>query len=499
MTLEAEQTAQLPGETTFASYNPATGEVVGTFPAQPPGQVDEAVDRGRDAAAWWWSLGWSERRSRLLAWKKWLAGTMDELAELVHRENGKTVSEATIELIAALEVLDWAARHAKNVLGPRTLRRRMLTPNLTTSVEYHPYGVVGVIGTWNWPVFTPMGAVVSALAAGNSVVFKPSELTPAVGAFWARGFMELVPEAPVLQVVQGLAETGAALSSASLGKLSFVGSERTARRIMAACAEKLTPLVLELGGKDALIVDDDADVDAAAGAALWSGMGNSGQTCIGIERVYVTEPAYDGFVAALKARASEVHAGAPEPAGYGPMDMAGQVDVVRRHVADALERGATAVVGGLESIRAPYIDPIVLVDVPDDAPANTEETFGPVLTVAKVATIDEAVAKANATELGLGAAIFSKSRGTQIARRLRTGMTSVNSVMSFAGAPGAPFGGVGLSGFGRVHGADGLREFAWVKTIAVQRFSSPVELLTFRRKPHAITRAKKMAKLIHGR
>ncbi len=499
MTLAAEHPGQIADDATFTSYDPATGEAVATFVSCPPDGVTAAVERARVAADWWWALGWAERRSRLLAWKAWLAGHIDELTKLVHRENGKTHSEASIEIIGALEVLDWAAHNARDVLGPRRLRRRLLTTNQRTTVEYRPYGVVGAIGTWNWPVFTPMGAVVSALAAGNAVVFKPSELTPAVGAFWAEAFGQVVPEQPVLQVVQGLAETGAALSSAGLGKLSFVGSEHTAHRIMATCAEKLTPLVLELGGKDALIVDDDADVGAAADAALWSGLGNAGQTCVGIERIYVTEPAYDAFLSALTTRAAEIRAGGPEPAAYGPMVMPAQVDVVRRHVTDALARGATAVVGGLESIRAPFIDPIVLVDVPEDAPANTEETFGPLLTVARVATIDEAVARVNASDLGLGAAVFSRSRGVEIARRLRTGMTSVNSVMAFAAAGGAPFGGVGRSGFGRVHGADGLREFAWVKTIAVQQFSSPIELMSFRRRGPAVAIAKKLARLVHSR
>jgi acyl-CoA reductase-like NAD-dependent aldehyde dehydrogenase len=328
-----------------------------------------------------------------------------------------------------------------------------------------------------------MGSIGYALAAGNTVVFKPSEYTPGVGKWLADTFAEAVPgHADVFQTITGLGETGAALTTARVGKLAFTGSSATGRKVMAACAQNLTPVLMECGGKDALIVDEDADVEAAADAAIWGGMSNSGQTCVGTERIYVHEKRYDQFVDALSRKAGDVVAGT----SYGAMTMPSQIDVVRRHVDDALAHGARAVVGGAESIRPPFIDPVVLVDVPDDSTAITEETFGPTLTVTKVRDADEAVAKANATGYGLASAVFSGKRGMEIARRLRTGMTSINSVITFASVPELPFGGIGESGFGRIHGADGLKEFTRAKAITRQRFASPLNLTTFR-KPKRLT------------
>jgi len=268
---------------------------------------------------------------------------------------------------------------------------------------------------------------------------------------------------------------------------------------MAACAETLTPVVIECGGKDAMIVDADADLDAAADAALWGGMANAGQTCVGVERVYAVDAVYDDFVALLAERARTLRPGEDRAASYGPMTLPSQVEVVRRHVEDALARGGRAIVGGPGSIRPPYVDPVILLDVPQDAAAVQEETFGPTLTVSRVSDVEEAVRLANGTRYGLGAAVFSRSRGEAIARRIRCGMASVNAVVAFAGVAGLPFGGVGESGFGRIHGADGLREFARPKAITRQRFPAPIDVTTFRRKDNAIRRLVTVAQLRYGR
>ena len=474
-----EDRARTSGEQTFDSLSPATGEVVGTFPVHDEGEVRAAVQRARKASQWWQSLGHDGRKQRLMGFARVLTRRREELLDLVSRENGKPQVDAFIEHVLALEHLAWAAKHAEKIMKPRRVGGSMMLANVTPILEYQPLGVVGVIGPWNYPVFTPMGSIVYALAAGNAVVFKPSEYTPAVGVFLADAFREAVPEQPVFQVVTGFGETGAALCRAGVDKLAFTGSAPTGRKIMAACAETLTPVVLELGGNDALLVDDDADVRAAARAAVWGGCANAGQTCIGVERVYVVDAVYDTFVDEVVKAAEPVHAG--EGAALGPMTMPKQIDVVKAHVDDALERGAKAVVGGPESVRAPYIDPIVLVDVPDDARVMREETFGPVLTISRVATMDEAIEKANRTSYGLGAAVFGKKRAYDAARRIRSGMASVNSVLSFAGFPSLPFGGVGDSGFGRIHGEDGLKEFTRPKAIARQRFALGPDMMSFER------------------
>lgn len=484
---------------TFESLNPATGAVVGRFPVHDEVAVRAAVQRARPASRWWAELGFAERERRLRAWKALIARRMPVLAELIHRETGKPVDDALLELLLVVDHLEWAAKHAAKVLGRRRVPSGMLMVNQVATVEYVPYGVIGVIGPWNYPAFTPMGSIGYALAAGNAVVFKPSEFTPAVGTWLADSFAEVVPEYPVLQVITGLGETGAALCRAGVDKLAFTGSSATARRVMATCAETLTPVLIESGGKDALIVDVDADLPAAADAALWGGMSNAGQTCIGIERVYVVERVYDEFVRLLVERAGALRAGEDREASYGPMTMPSQLDVVRRHIEDALARGARAVVGGPESVRPPYVDPVVLVDVPEDALAVQEETFGPTLTVSRVRDVDEAVTRANATRYGLAAAVYSKRRGEEIARRIRSGMASVNAVIAFAGVPALPFGGVGDSGFGRIHGADGLREFARAKAITRQRFAPPVLVTSFRCSERALARLVSAVQALHGR
>jgi succinate-semialdehyde dehydrogenase / glutarate-semialdehyde dehydrogenase len=480
---------------TFDSLDPATGRPVGTFPVHTEAEVRSTVDRARAAAQWWDGLGFAGRARRLRAWQAHLAGHATELAELISAEGGKPVDDALIELASAVEHLHWAPANAARVLGRRSVRPGLLVANLAASVEYQPYGVVGVIGPWNYPVFTPMGSIVYALAAGNAVVFKPSEYTPAVGAWLVDGFAAIVPEQPVLQLVTGAGETGAALCRAGVDKIAFTGSTATAKKIMAACAETLTPVLLECGGKDALIVAADADVDGAATAALWGGMSNAGQTCIGIERVYAVDAVYDDFVAALTAKARALRPGVD----YGPATMPSQLDVIRRHVDDALARGGRAVLGGAGSVQPPYAYPTVLVDVPEDSIAVTEETFGPTLTVTRVADVDDAVAKANATGYGLGAAVFARTGGEAIARRIRSGMASVNSVISYAGVAALPFGGVGDSGFGRIHGDDGLREFARSKAIARPRFPAPIDVTRFDRRPWAIRGMRLLMRAAYGR
>jgi succinate-semialdehyde dehydrogenase / glutarate-semialdehyde dehydrogenase len=477
------------------SSDPATGATVGTFPEHGPDEVAAAAARARPAAGWWADLGFDGRAARLRAWRGQLARRCDELAELIRRENGKPVADALIEIATTVEHLTWAAAHAPAVLGRRRVRAGVLTPNLAATVEYQPYGVVGVIGPWNYPLFTPMGSIAYALAAGNAVVFKPSEFTPAVGAWLVDRFAEVVPERPVLQLVTGSGETGAALCRAGVDKLAFTGSTATARRVMAACAETLTPVLLECGGKDAMVVAADADVDAAATAALWGGMANGGQTCIGIERVYAVDAVHDAFVAALTARAAAVRPGE----SYGPATMPAQLDVVRRHVREAVDAGGRPVVGSADPVAGAYARPTVLVGVPEEAAAVREETFGPTLTVTRVRDVDEAVEKANAVGYGLGAAVFSRSSGEAIARRLRSGMASVNSVLSYASVGALPFGGVGESGFGRIHGADGLREFARAKAISRQRFPAPIDVTRFDRRRWAIPALRLLVRTVYGR
>jgi acyl-CoA reductase-like NAD-dependent aldehyde dehydrogenase len=486
---------------TFDTLNPATSEVVATFPVYGEQDVAEAVARARAAGTWWAGLDWKERRQRLLAWKSHITRYIGRLAELVHTETGKPLADAQLEILLAIVHLDWAARNAHRVLRPRRVRSGLVAINQAATLEYQPYGVVGVIGPWNYPVFTPMGSIAYALAAGNSVVFKPSELTPAVGGWLVSSFAEVVPEQPVLQLITGYGETGGFLAGSAVGKIAFTGSAATAKKVMAACAQNLTPLVAECGGKDAFLVSADADLDAAADACAWGAMSNGGQTCIGVERVYVVEDVYHTFLEKLTERVAQVRAGEDREADYGPMTMPDQIDVIERHVADALARGGRPVVGGIASIRKPFVGPIILADVPEESRAVTEETFGPTVTVARVADLAEGVELANRSSYGLGATVFARNKKAAMtaARSLRSGMTAINGVVSFAGIPSLPFGGSGESGFGRIHGADGLREFAQPKSIARQRMKPMVNLTSFARSEQDMKKILGLATILHGR
>jgi acyl-CoA reductase-like NAD-dependent aldehyde dehydrogenase len=494
---------------TFESVNPATGEVVATFPIDGPEEIAKAVARAREGAEWWAGLSWKDRRVRLLAWKSHIVRYTERLAQLIHDEGGKPLDDAKLEIVLTVLHVDWAARHAHRVLGSHRVPSGLAMINMASSLSYEPLGVVGVIGPWNYPLFTPMGSVAYALAAGNAVVLKPSELTPAVGAWVVSSFSDVLSEvfgdppasASVLQLVTGDGSTGSALAASGVDKIAFTGSPGTARKVMATAASSLTPVLAECGGKDALLVDSSADLDAAADAAAWGGMSNAGQTCIGIERIYVHSDVFSSFVSKLRDRVSTLRPGSDPSASYGPMTLPSQSSVISRHISDALSAGGQAVLGGPSAVAAPYVSPVILVDVPESSSAVREETFGPVLTVTPVSSLSEGVELANASGYALGSAVFSGSRsaGMAAARALRAGMTSVNAVLAFAAVPSLPFGGSGESGFGRIHGADGLRAFARAKAVTRQRVRPLVTTMSFSRTPADTSRLVRLITVLHGR
>jgi aldehyde dehydrogenase (NAD+) len=457
------------GQRRFASLDPRTGEVVDHHVVASEDDVREAVRVARDASAFWGGLGFDGRRARLDAWRKLLLKRLDEFQVLISAETGKSADDARTELALVIDHLHWAAKHAPKVLGKRKVAPGMLMYNHAATLAYRPLGVVGVIGPWNYPAFTPMGSIAYALAAGNAVVFKPSEFTPGVGVFLASTFGEVVPEFPVLQVVTGFGETGAALCTSGVDKLAFTGSTVTGKKVMAACAASLTPVLVECGGKDPLIVAEDADVRAAADGAVWGGIFNSGQTCAGVERVYVADAVYDEFIGLVVEKAKKLRPGGEADAHFGPITMPKQVDVIQSHVADALERGGRAVVGG------------------------------PTLVVTRVADADEGVRRANSLAYGLGASVYSRNRGEELADKLRCGMVSINSVLAFASMPGLPFGGVGDSGFGRIHGEDGLREFAYAHAVTRKRFGALLNPMTYDRGSRTIRHVVRLVRVLYGR
>ncbi|MFJ9366144.1 aldehyde dehydrogenase family protein [Nocardia sp. NPDC101769] len=500
--MTATETAPLDQADTLTSVNPATGEALATYKIDDEAAVRAAVAKARTAATTWGALTYAERKKHILRWGSKLVEKSDELSELIHAENGKPLDDAFLELMLALEHIKWAASNAEKVLEAKKVAPGAFMANFAAHLEYRPLGVVGVIGPWNYPIYTPNGSIAYALAAGNCVVFKPSEFSTGIGNFVAKAFAEANPDLPdgVFITINGYGATGAALVQSGVDKLAFTGSTATGKKIMAAAAETLTPVLLECGGKDAVIVAADADVKAAADAVAWGATANSGQTCAGVERVYVDKSVADEFVAEVKRILTDIKPGSDAKASYGPMTMPSQVDIVRRHIDDALKNGGKAVLGGPESVKGPFIEPVVLVDVDESSDAVCEETFGPTVTIRTVNGVDEAVELTNKSKYGLGSAVYSKNQGMEIARRLQVGCTSVNSVLSYAAISGLPFGGVRDSGIGRIHGAPGLLEFSRPHSIAVQRFAIPgMALLSYTRTDRTMKLLRKIVPLIHGR
>jgi acyl-CoA reductase-like NAD-dependent aldehyde dehydrogenase len=482
----------------LTSKNPATGEQIGSVPICTAAEVEAAVARARTASLAWAGLSHAARREELVAFRKALAARADALATLLHRENGKPELEAVTEVMMALNHVHHAAARAEQALAPKKVSAGLLA-NFRATVSYHPLGVVAVIGPWNYPLFTPMGSIAYALAAGNAVVWKPSELTPLVAVEVADIAAKTFALRDLLQVVTGAGATGAALARAQVDKIAFTGSTATGKRIMAAAAERLTPVLLELGGKDPMIVADDADVAQAAEACVFGALTNAGQACISVERVYVVAPAYDRFVDEVVRQVKALKVGGDD-GELGAMTSPSQVGIVKDHLDDAVAKGAKVLTGGPAAIAGSYIQPTVLVDVNHSMKVMTEETFGPVIPIAKVASVDEAVRLANETRYGLGSSVFAgtSAAARAIAAKLRAGMTSINSVMAFAGIPSLPFGGVGESGFGRIHGDEGIREFTRIKSTAEHVFSLPLNLLTFRQPKDISKRVRGMIGTLYG-
>ena len=484
---------------TFDSYDPVSDEILATFPVYSDDAVNRIVTAAHEAAQGWQRLGFAGRRKVLLAWSRLLSDRLDECAALISRETGKPRSDSILEITLAIGHLAWAARNAREVLRTQTRKPGILMANMSATVEHSPFGVVGVIGPWNYPIFTPMGSIAYALAAGNTVVFKPSEFAPSIGVWLGNTFAEVAPDESILSVVTGLGDTGRALCGSKVNKLAFTGSTKTAKVVAAECAKSMVPVILECGGKDPVIVAADADIETAADFTLWSAMSNAGQTCIGAERVYVDEKVADKFIAAMVRLSKDVKPGAPGLGSYGPATMPRQIDIIEEHIADALSRGGTAVVGGLESIRRPYVEPVILLNVPEDSRALTEETFGPVIVINQVKNTEEAIRLSNESSYGLGASVWSQRSGKEIASKLHCGMVAINSTTSFAAVPSVPFGGVKNSGYGRVHGPEGLLEFTYARSIVRARFQLPFSLTSFKRSSFGDHVVVLMTKMFNGR
>ena len=473
-TLRAESVT---GQEFVDSVNPATGEVVARVPATPRRAMPAIFEAARTAQKAWAAQPLRERCAMLRRLRDAIFERRDDIANTVTRETGKPRAEAILaEVLLALDTTDFLSRQAPRWLRPERVPHHNIALKARSGwLEFEPRGVVAIISPWNFPFAIPMTELIPALVAGNAVLMKPSELTPVSGALVGEivdtaGFPE-----GLVQVLQGAGEVGAAIIEAGPAKVFFTGSVATGRRIAEACARKLIPSVLELGGKDAMIVLADADLDVVSSAAVWGGYTNCGQACLSIERIYVEQPVAEKFTELCVEKTKKLHLGPPaDPnADIGPMIRPHQLEKVEEQLRDARQRGARILTGGNRrpDLGPNFLQPTVVAQVDHSMELMREETFGPVLAIRSVASTDEAVALANDSPFGLGASIWTRDdrRGRELASRIRAGSVMINDVASYYGISEAPHGGSGSSGWGRTHSRLGLLEMVQVKYVDADR------------------------------
>lgn len=450
--------------------SPADGSIVASVPVRSVEEVEAAVAKARATQAGWARRSAKARARVMREVARVLGRRGDEIAECIRKETGKPRAEALAEVLVSVDLVRYYVRVAPHHLRPR----RAGTGWMITKagwVEREPLGVVGAITPWNYPFVLVMDCVTPALFAGNGVVVKPSEVTPLTALLVPRLLEEAGVPPGLVQVVPGDASTGRALGQGGVDRMAFTGSTATGRKVMEAAASTLTPVTLELGGKDAAIVLEDADLERAARGIVFGAFFNAGQTCISVERVYVVRSVYEPFVDRVTALARSLRVGAGDGADVGPIITPAQLGTVERQVEAALAAGARALCGGRRTEGSPFFPPTVLVGVDGSMDLVREESFGPLLPVMSVEDEEEAVRLANASPYGLFASVWTgdRKRGLRVARRLRAGGVSVNDVLSHYSVPSLPMGGVGDSGFGRRRGLEALDDMTRTKTLFADR------------------------------
>jgi acyl-CoA reductase-like NAD-dependent aldehyde dehydrogenase len=501
-TVEQRQDSSAPAagrEAKVDVYCPADGRLVGSVPNMSAEEVAEAATRLRQAQPEWEAIGPNGRAKHLLNWLDWIFDNEARILAMVQAESGKSAGDTKIETMVASEVINFYAKHAAEFLAPQERKPHNIagaTKNL--HLYRRPHQLVGQIFPWNYPLGMPLMDVPPALMAGAAVLVKPSEFTPLGITECIRGWDE-IGAPPVLAAVNGLGETGAAVVDA-VDMIAFTGSTRTGRRIGIRAAERLIPANLELGGKDAMIVLDDADIDRAVGGAVWGGLFNAGQSCIAVERIYVEEGVYDQFVSKLTSKVGELRTGMDAmgsfSSDFGALANDAQIEIVERHVQDAIDKGAKVATGGKRTGEGLVYAPTVLLDVDHTMQCMTEETFGPTLPVMKVSGEGEAVRLANDSPYGLSGSVWTadQKRGVEIARQLETGSVSVNNAMATIFQFPLPFGGWKQSGIGsRFGGAEGMLKYCRQQSVTTEKIHLGSEIHWY---PYSPRRVKLQARLV---
>ncbi len=471
-------TAAVPRSTNeIAVTNPATQQTIGAVPVATAQEIGQAVARAHTAQQRWAATPISERVAILKRFQKLLCEQQDVVAEVITREAGKPVAEAlSTEVLVVLDGIKFLVDHAPEFLLPERVPHANPIMKLKQGVLLRePYGVIGIISPWNYPFSLPSVQTLTALIMGNAVVLKPSEFTPFSSLELQRLLRQAGLDADLLQVVTGEGAAGGALLESNIDKLIFTGSVATGKKVAVSAADKLLPVVLELGGKDPMIVLEDADVDVASSAAVWGAFMNSGQTCLSVERCYVHHSICEQFLQACVTKTAKLKQGdGSDPAtDIGPMIHERQLRTVQNHVDDAIAQGARLLAGGkaVSQLGPCFFSPTILADVTHSMNVMREETFGPVLPVCSFRDEDQAVAMANDSEFGLAASVWTRnrSRGERIASRIKAGTVMVNDVIACFGISEAPHGGIKASGIGRTHGNFGLEEMVWPKYVDSDR------------------------------
>ena len=460
--------------------NPATGGIAGSVSVSSAHDVAETVARVRANQREWEAIGIEGRYHWLGKLRDWLLDNVEEISNTLQDETGKVRGDIAAELFYVTDLINFYGANAAKFIGDEDVRPHSpLIASKKLMIRYRPHPVVGVISPWNFPLAMGLGDSIPALQAGAAVVAKPSEFTPLSLVQVIDAWKREIGAPDVFDCVLGAGEAGSTLID-HVDYIQFTGSDRTGRKVMARAAETLTPVSLELGGKDPMIVLADADVDRAANAAAWGGMYNAGQVCLSVERIYVEEPIYDEFVAKLTKKVSGLRQGPdgrqPEK-DVGAMTSPNQSTIVEEHVNDALANGARALTGGKKGDGpGDYFEPTVLVDVDHSMKVMRDETFGPVVGVMKVRDSEEAVRLANDSRYGLAASIFGdKDRAEKLARRIEAGSVNVNDVITNMLAMGVPMGGWKQSGIGFRHGDYGIKKYCRPESIVVTRFGGKNE------------------------
>ncbi len=481
-------------------FNPATLERLGEIEVATAQDVGDCVARARAAQPAWAELGFEQRGRHLLRLREVIIERTDEIIDTICADTGKTRFEAiSSEILPACDSLTFYAKRARKLLADQRVPLHLLkTKKLVLS--YRPMGVIGIITPWHFPFILSLNPIAQGLMAGNSVVVKPSEVTPFVGLKLGELFEQAGFPADVLQIATGDGTTGAALVEAGCDKISFTGSVQTGRKVGEACGRQLIPCTLELGGKDPMIVCADARLEQAAKGAVWSAFANAGQICISTERVYVASEIAQPFIHRVVELTRELRQGLDSEGevDVGSLTFAPQLEIIERHIADAVEKGARVLAGGQRNpaYKGYFFEPTVLVDVDHSMDVMREESFGPLLPIQVVQDEDEAIRLANDSSYGLQASVWSRDvyRARTLAGKIHAGGVTVDDAMVTYAATESPFGGVNDSGIGRVNGEIGLKGYCHVQSVVLPRFGIRGQALGY---PYKVSMVKQIKRVLH--